>query len=248
MNHLIETTETQTPLHYVRIAWQSALAASLCLGLPAGLLFWLIMFQRLRPSHVVERLMAILSNGGGFEGTFIIIGVLAGAFGWGIILSKISGYRLWLWLAMASVLGVYLGRQLFGGVYRWLNIDFSSLPIHMTLAIHLSGLVLSITFCTGLAHGLLLRNWRSILTLAFSTSLVSVLAVLLTIIILDQLGLRVGTGNAAMPKVTAICTMAAAITGGMTLGVLFSRYLEKGNLEISSSIQVVSGSKNPSSS
>ena len=124
------------------------------------------------------------------------------------------------------MLGVYLGRQLFWRVYRWLNIDFSDLPIHITLAIHLVGLVLIITFCTGLTHGLLFRKWRPILTLAFSTSLVSVLAVLLTLVSLDQLGIRVGTGNAAMPKVTAICTMIAAITGGMTLGVLFSRYVE----------------------
>ena len=41
--------EVQRPLNYFRIAWQSALAASLCLGLPAGLVFWLIVLQRLQP-------------------------------------------------------------------------------------------------------------------------------------------------------------------------------------------------------
>ena len=208
---------------YYRIAWQSALAASICLGLPAGLLFWLILLQRIMPFHPLERLVTFLQNNGVLE----IIGMLVGAFGWGIILSKISGYRPWWRLVMASMFGVYIGQRLFWIIYSWFNYDFSNMPIHVGFGIHLSGLVLSITFCTGLAHGLILPNWKVALTLALSTSLVSVLATVVIFVILDQLGIRVGTGNAAMPKVTAICTMIAAIAGGTTLGIMFSRFAQE---------------------
>lgn len=217
----MSTLQEPRPLNYVRVAWQSALAASLCLGLPAGLLFWLILLQRLKPTHLIERLVTFLQNNGILE----IVGMLVGAFGWGILLSKISEYRPWWRLVVASMLGIYLGRRLFWIIYYWFNYDFSNMPIHVGFAIHLSGLVLSIAFCTGLAHGLILPNWKAALALALSTSLVSVLATIVTFIILDGLGIRVGTGNAAMPKVTAICTMIAGVSGGATLGIMFSRFV-----------------------
>ena len=151
--------------------------------------------------------------------------MLIGAAGWGLILSKISDYHKWWQLVLASMLGVYMGQRLFWIIYYWFNYDFSNIPIHVGFLIHLSGLVLSITFCTGLAHGLVLRNWKPTLMLASSTSLVSVLATVVTYAVLDELGIRVGTGNAAMPKVTAICTMVAGIFGGTTLGIIFSRFM-----------------------
>jgi hypothetical protein len=218
----MSTPVAQKPLDYFRIAWQSALAASVCLGLPAGLLFWLIILQHLKPFQPVERFVTVLQNGGLSE----IIGVLIGAFAWGIILSRISGYRTWWWLVAASMLGVYLGRRLFWIIYAWLNIDFSGLPVYVVLGIHISGLLLSVTFCTGLTHGLILRNWKATLTLASATSLVSVLAAFVAIVVLDQFGIRAGTGNAAMPKVTAVSLMTSAITGGMVLGVGFSWFSE----------------------
>jgi hypothetical protein len=216
----MSTFEMQPSQNTLRIAWQSALAAGLCLGLPAGLLFWLIMLQRLTPSLAVTKLITVLQDNGILE----MIGVLIGAFAWGILLSRISSYRAWWQLAAASIFGVYFGRRFFWVIYAWINFDFTGLSNPMVLAIHLSGLVLSVTFCTGLAHGLILRNWKAALTLALSTSLVSVLAAVVTFIILDQFGIRVGTGNAAMPKVTAICTMLSAIMGGMVLGVGFTKY------------------------
>ena len=229
----MSTPAVQKSFDYFRIAWQSALAASLCLGLPAGLLFWLLILQHLKPSGPVKILVTVLQDNGILE----IIGVLIGAFAWGIILSRISGYRIWWWLVAASMLGVYLGRRLFWIIYGWHNIDFSGLPVHVVLAIHLSGLVLSVTFCTGLAHGLILRNWKAALTLASTTCLVSVSAGLVTFFILDQLGIRVGMGNAAMPKVTAICTMVSAIAGGMVLGVGFSWFVEKGRAGLVQNIE-----------
>ena len=212
----------QKPLAYFRIAWQSALAASICLGLPAGLIFWLFILQHIKPSPPVEKILTVLQD----NPTAEIAGVLIGAFAWGILLSRISGYRPWWLLVAASMLSVYIGRRLFLIIYAWINYDFTGLPIHVVLAIHLTGLVLSVTLCTGLTHGLILRNWKATLVLALTVSFVSVLAAVMTFIILDQFGMRVGMGNAAMPKVTAICTMVSAITGGVVLGMGFSRFVE----------------------
>jgi hypothetical protein len=72
----------------------------------------------------------------------------------------------------------------------------------------------------GLLLGFVLVNWKASLILAGSTGLVSVIAALITLFILGELGIRVGNGNAAMPKVTAAATMAAALAGGAILGVM----------------------------
>jgi hypothetical protein len=68
-------------------------------------------------------------------------------------------------------------------------------------------------------------NWKASLLFAACTGFVSVLASLITLFALGELGIHVGSGNAAMPKVTAVATMAAALVGGAILGVLFSRYV-----------------------
>lgn len=211
------------PLDYFRIAWQSALAASLCLGLPAGFIFWVMILQRLKPLPVFERVLTLLQDYGRVE----IIGLLIGAFAWGIVLTRISGYRPWWRLVLASMVGIYLGRRLFWIIYAWINFDFSELPVRVVLAIHLTLLILSVTFWTGLTYGLILHNWKAALTLALTTSLASLLSCVLIFILLDQFGLRVGAGNAAMPKVTAICTMVAGIIGGMVLGVGFCRFVRE---------------------
>jgi len=87
--------------------------------------------------------------------------------------------------------------------------------------------VLCVTVSTSLLLGLALMNWKASLMLAANTGLVSVLAALLTLIIFDRLGIRVGSGNAAMPKAAAVSTMAAALAGGAILGVEFSRYVRE---------------------
>src|SRR5215216_4678903 len=154
----IETV--RKPLNTFRIAWQSALAASICLGLPAGLVFWLVILQHLKPLPIVEKFTFILLQNERSD----LIGALIGAFLWGILLSKISGYHKWWLLVAASTLGIYLGRRLFWTIYIWINYDFTGMPIPLSLAIHLIGQILSVTFFTGLAHGLLLRNRRATIT------------------------------------------------------------------------------------
>ena len=88
------------------------------------------------------------------------------------------------------------------------------------------GLIGSVTLFVGLAYGLILRSVKAALTLGLTTSFVSVLILLLTIFVYDRLGIRVGTGNLAMPRVTAVNLITSAIAGGVMLGVGFSHYVK----------------------
>jgi hypothetical protein len=210
-----------------KIALQSALAAALSLGLPAGLLFWLITIQSLVPSAAIERLVAFLQD---YAVPPVILEML-GAFVWGVLLSKISGYRRWWWLSVATMAGVWAGN--FALYHGWLPEWILALaprgfspPVQLRMILAVN--VLSVTISTGLLLGLTLRSWKASLMLAGSTGAAATLAAVVTLMILDGLGIRVGSGHAAMPKVTAAATMAAALAGGAILGVMFSRYARAG--------------------
>ena len=205
-------------------ALQGALAAGFCLGLPAGLLFWLLVYYQLAPSVPVYKVLTLVQDG------FPQIAEIASIIGvvvWGILLGKISGYRQWWWLAAATIAGIFIGEWLlYDG---WLDLVIQghtqSLPVYVRFWMVLAGCVMIETASTGLALGLVLRNWKAGLALSAITMLVSVCAALITVVILDRAGLRVGSGNAAMPKAAAAGTMSAAIAGGAVLGVLFRHYV-----------------------
>lgn len=231
-----KTGPSAMPKHLVqddlKIALQSTLAAGLCLGLPAGLYFWVLVIQRGTPSIPGEHLLSFL------QAYFVPPETLEmlGAVGWGLCLSKISGYRPWWRLSAATMAGVWVGNfALYHGLLEpWLQEQaFASLAIHMRFGIIVGVTVVCVTVSTGLLHGLALMNWQAALMLAGSTALASVSAALLTLLILDGFGIRVGTGNIAMPKATAAATMAAALAGGAMLGVVFSRYVRAGSSKYS---------------
>jgi hypothetical protein len=210
----------------LKIAVQSALVTALCFGLSTGLFFWLITVQRLAPSTQINRLVTFFSN-------YLVPPdklEMVGAFVWGFLLSKISGYRKWWWLSGATILGVRVGN--FALYHGWLSEGFlaptsTNIPMHVRFGIILTMAVLCVTVSTGLLLGVVLMNWKASLILASSTGVAAVLASLAIIFILGELGIRVGSGNAAMPKVTAAATMAAALAGGATLGVMFRCYVQK---------------------
>jgi hypothetical protein len=210
----------------LKIAMQSALATALCLGLSTGLFFWLITLQRLAPSAQIDRLVTFFSN-------YLVPPdklEMVGAFGWGLLLSKISGYRKWWWLSGATILGVRMGTfALYHGLLsEWfLEHIAPDASMHVRFGIILTMAILCVTVSTGLLLGFVLVNWKASLILAASTGFTSVLAALVTHFILGEMGIRVGSGNAAMPKVTAAATMAAALAGGAVLGVIFRRYVRK---------------------
>lgn len=233
MSSFTEPSKWSRPARFIaleqsdlKIALQSALATALCFGLSTGLFFWLITLQRLAPSTQINRLVTFFSN-------YLVppdILEMVGAFAWGLLLSKISGYRKWWWLAGATMLGARLGTfALYHGLLsEWfLEHIAPDASMHVRFGIILAIAVLCVTVSTGLLLGFVLVNWKASLILAGSTGLVSVFAALITLFILGELGIRVGSGNAAMPKVTAAATMAAALAGGAVLGVLFSRYVRK---------------------
>ena len=66
------------------------------------------------------------------------------------------------------------------------------------------------------------------LTLALTTSFASVVTLLLTILVFDQFGIRVG-GEVpfAMSKVTTVSLLLSAMAGGAVLGVGFSWFVER---------------------
>ena len=205
-------------------ALQSGLAAGFCLGLPAGLSFWLLIYYQLAPSVPVYTVLRLVQDG--FPQT-AEIATIFGVVVWGILLGKISGYRQWWWLAAATMAGIFMGDWLLynGWLDQVIQGHAMGLPVYVRFWMVLAGCVMIETASTGLALGLVLRNWKAGLALSATTMLVSVCAALITIVILDRAGLRVGSGNAAMPKAAAAGTMSAAIAGGAVLGVLFRQYV-----------------------
>jgi voltage-gated potassium channel Kch len=229
MNGLMTTHEVQESPDYFRIAWwriavASALAAGLCLGFPAGLLLWLILFRQIHHLAVIEKLTDTLQSHGLYSIYILVISSML----WSYLLGRISGYRAWWRIAVASALGILAAwfsplANVDGILYEYRP----DLPIHLNYAAAMAGLVGSVTLFVGLAYGLILQSVRAALTLGLTTSLVSVLILLLTIFVFDWLGIRVGTGNLAMPRVTVVGLLLSAITGGMALGVGFTWFVRK---------------------
>jgi hypothetical protein len=217
------------PPNYFRIAWHSALAAALCLGLPAGLSLWLILLQQIHHSVIGASLLAVFQAHGLYRIYFVALTSIL----WSYLLGRISRYRPWWWLACASALGILAAwfsplANVDGILYAY----NPNIPIHLNYAASMVGLIGAVTFFVGIAYGLVLRNIKAALEIGFTTSLVSVLTILFTIFLFDQFGIRVGTGNFAMSKVTVVGLLAAAVCGGAVLGVGFSWFVEREKVEI----------------
>ena len=223
------TMENQNHWNIFRTAWQSALAAALSLGLPAGLSLWLILFQQIYKSTVVESLSDFLQD----HGLYRIYIVALSSILWSYMLGRISGYRPWWRIGTASASAILAAwfsplANVDGILYEFQP----SLPIHLNYAGAMVGLIGGVTLFVGLAYGIILRSTKAALTMALTTSLVSVLTLLLTIIMFDQFGIRVGTGNFAMSKVTVAGLLTSSITGGMVLGVEFSQFVREERFKV----------------
>ena len=220
----MSTLQQPRPLNYFRIAWQSALAAGLSLGLPAGLLLWLILIQRIRHFAVLQPILHFLQT----HGLYSIYILVVSSILWSYLLGRISGYRSWWRIAVASAAGILTAwfsplADVDGILYEYRP----TLPIHLNYAASMVGLIGSVTLFVGLADGLILRSVKAALTLGLTTSVVSVLVLLLTIFVFDRLGIRVGAGNLAMVRVTAMDLITSALAGGMVLGVEFSWFVSQ---------------------
>lgn len=210
--------------NYFRVAWQSALAAALCLGIPAGLNLWLLLFQQIHHAAAITPLLDFLQNHGLFR---IYLLVLSSVL-WSYLLARISNYRPWWLLGIASAVGILAAwfsplSNIDGILYNYRP----NLPIHLNYAAAMAGVVGSATLFVGLAYGLVLRNLKAALRMGLATSLVSMITLLVIIFLFDRFGIRVGTGNFAMSKVTVTGLLTSSITAGMVLGVEFARSVSK---------------------
>jgi hypothetical protein len=216
------TTDNQPRTTYFRIALQSALAAGLCLGLPAGLLLWLILIRHTFPASPVGGLVAVL-QAHGLNQIFVLA---ICSLGWSYFLSRISGYRPWWKIGIATALGILAGW--FSPLSNLDGLFGDRMPIPALYIVAMCGIVAGATLCVGLAYGVLLRNVKAALTISLTTSFASVIALLLTIWIFDQFGIYVG-GNVpfAMSKVTTTSLLVSAIAGGAVLGVGFCWFVDE---------------------
>ncbi|MEW6084670.1 MAG: hypothetical protein AB1607_08760 [Chloroflexota bacterium] len=218
----VQNSTTVQHSRYLRVALQSALASALFLGFPAGLLLWLVLFRESSQTSALNPFVNILQANGANK----IIVLTICSSGWSFVLGRISGYRAWGRIGFATALGIIVAWfSPLSNLDGWLA---DGTPIHTLYAWTMSGLVGSVTLCAGLAYGIILRSAKAALTISITTSLVSVLALLLTIFAFDQFGIRVG-GEVpfAMSKVTTVSLMMSAITGGAVFGVVFSRFVQK---------------------
>jgi len=242
-------TSNSHPFPYLRVAWQSALATGLCLGLPIVLMFWMVILANVAPSPSMNNVLSLFQNTwypfaneqqpSSPVHDFLMmlqiyvtpgsIALSLGILGWALLFSRISGYRQWWWILAAGMAGVFIGKTPIDWLDGWIQQapPLYGWPVHVRFAVFLSLSVLCVAMATGLALGLVLRNGKASLILAAASGVATVIAVIAVDLILEMVGLRVGRGNLAMPKLTAVGTMAAAIAGGTVLGVLFTRYHRK---------------------
>jgi hypothetical protein len=220
----MHTLPTRKQLNYFRIAWQSALAAALGLGLPAGLLLWLILIQQVIPSAALTQAVRFLQA----YGLNKILVLALCSLVWSFFLARISGYHPWWKLGFATILGIFIGWfSPLSNIDGWLR---EGTPIHIVYAAAMGGIVSGATLFVGLSYGFVLHNLKAGLMMALFSSVIAVFSLLLTIFVFDQQGIRVGGSvPLAMSKVTVTGLLAAAIAGGVVLGVTFSRFVAQIN-------------------
>jgi hypothetical protein len=266
MTNQKETSDSH-PFRYLRVAWRSALAAGLCLGLPIALMFWVLIVSRLAPSGSINSFLSLLQNtwypfanenqpSTPIHDFLMVLQIYVipdsiilslGILGWAWLFSRISGYRPWWHILIASLAAIFIGKAPIDRLDGWIQQSppLYGWPVHVRFAIFLSLSVLCVAMATGLALGLVLRNGKASLILAAASGVTSVIAVIAADLILEQVGLRVGHGNLAMPKLTAVGTMAAAIAGGTVLGVLFTHYHREQRTDSTHAAQYSSANINP---
>ena len=99
---MISNSDPVQPPKYLRVALQSALAAAFFLGFPAGLVLWLVLFRESTQIAVVDPLASLLQA----NGLNKIILLALSSLGWSFVLERISGYRAWWKIGLATALGI----------------------------------------------------------------------------------------------------------------------------------------------
>src|SRR5919197_5023684 len=77
-----------------------------------------------------------------------------GILGFAYSLSRISSYRRWTWIAIAVLVGVFLGKVPIDWLDAWFQNPALHWPVHLRFAIFLSCSVLCVEVSAGLVLGL----------------------------------------------------------------------------------------------
>src|SRR5215217_4676861 len=129
------------PFRYWRVAWQNALAAGLCLGLPTVLMFGIVIWVHAAPSASKDQVLNLLQNTWyPFANehqpstpvhdflmvlqTYVTpetIILALGVLGWALLLSRISGYHSWWQIVAAGMAGVFIGRLPIDRLDGWIQ-------------------------------------------------------------------------------------------------------------------------------
>ena len=220
-----EAASATSPAPNRRILLQSAVAAGVCLGIPPALQFWTVLLLGSIPYSIASTINALPS-----------IVSAGGAVIWGWALATITHYRPKWRLVLGSTFGLFLGRWLaFSVIHTYLfNPMHRQQPPHVAFGVFFTLAVMSVSASMGSALGITVGNWRILLRLTIGNLTTSGLTVVLIILLLDLVGLRVGTGSLAMPKVTAFGTLLAAMVNGIMMGSVFSSYARRSTMNIAS--------------
>ena len=102
------TTPIRYHPNYLRIAFQGAFMTALCIGLPAGLVFWGFLLETSLPPPFANFVELLLID----NPVVVPCVVLLGAAGWGWALSRITNYSHAVRLALATGVAVFLVRDI----------------------------------------------------------------------------------------------------------------------------------------
>ncbi|MBI3764000.1 MAG: hypothetical protein HY260_19325 [Chloroflexi bacterium] len=184
-----------------------------------------------------------IDSSGAAQAAFALVSISlifgGGAF-WGWTLGKLSGSGHARRLAVAGSLGWGLSTIVVGFALGTLEESIArlvpNLPIHNLFTMLFTPAVFVITGVTGIALGIAMRDRRAGVALGWRAGLVAALAFAAVDLILDSLGVRVGGPNAAesatMLRVLTLGNVGAAIAGGATTGLLFSRHVAKASADV----------------
>jgi hypothetical protein len=160
-------------------------------------------------------------------GIWLPISVLGGAiWGWQLARSLVyaSPWRLLIACGTSVGIGMILAN---GPIQRLVNPHLMDTPFHIRFAVQFALGIGVVVILTGLALGIAVKSWKAAVWLAIAGSLAAVLPAIIVLFILDTLGIRVGSGNAAMAKVMVLGFLAATLAGGGLIGWILAHYAHR---------------------
>ena len=214
-----------TGAHYGRIGVRSALATGVCLGVAAGLPFWRALVVSTLPAY--ERAMFETTPAAQIFPALWPVVIVAGGVAWGWALARITGHPHARRLALAGGMGVAVGYLLATAVVvPSFTSGFSTgQPPHVEFGIIFvlaTGVAAAVT---GTALGVAVRSWQATASLTLAGGVGAAVPAALVAVCLDLLGMRVGSGDAAMPKVAALGFLAASLAVGAAMGLVLTRHI-----------------------